>query len=75
MSFTTNYIQAEYLHSKCWTESTYYLLAKEFPHWSDSVVDSETRDFLKNMEKFRNMPYYKKEGIYISGPAGKLRSK
>ena len=64
-------LQVEYLHTKCWTESTYYLVAREFPHWTNPELDEDSRDFLKNLEKFRNMPYYRKEGLYISGPSGK----
>jgi len=50
--------------------STYYVVAQEFPHWTNPELDQDSKDFLKNLEKFRNMPYYQKQGLYVSGPSG-----
>jgi len=61
--------QVAYLHSRCWTESTYYILARDIPRTS-SAKSPEERHLLRNLEKFKNMPYYEKNGMYISGTKG-----
>lgn len=61
--------QVAYLHSRCWTESTYYILAKDIPH-SQTAKTAEERILLRNLEKFKNMPYYQQNGLYISGTKG-----